>query len=625
MNFFEHQEHARKATRWLLFLFLIAVLAIIGITDLFLLLVFSMFGNYQTSDMQAVPASFHFTIVVVVTFVVACASVYRLFSLRSGGRQIAEEMGARLIIPSTTDRHEKRLINVVEEMAIASGFPVPQVYLLDDSSMNAFAAGYTPHDAIVAITKGTLESLNRDELQGVIAHEFSHILNGDMRLNLRLIGILFGISFIGLVGRKIVRVLVEAEDGIKLIPVGLGMVAIGYGGLFFGDLIKATISRHREYLADASAVQFTRNPIGISDALKKIGGSVYGTHLISPQAEEYSHLYFMEGVEAPFFGLMNTHPPLEGRIRRMDPSWDGRFIKAKIKQEAKQVKEGGVSFNAPTAMLTTAAMMDAVMTIGIPTADHVKYARKLINEIPPPLLEATREPLSAYALVLGLMMQPQMLRNISAQDDALAGADKGIRQALRGLLGLLMSLDVKYRLPLIELAILPLKSLSESQLKMFNQHVSAIIHHDGYVEVWEWALHYWIATLSLGMPATPKPIYGGFSQLTLESSVLLSALGYARSTGAEIDKQAYAQAETELGISLAVIKESQLNSDLLIHAVGRMRNLKPLVKPTFLRALCLIAQHDGLVEPKEVELIRTIAEGIGCPMPPVLDGQPIAL
>jgi Zn-dependent protease with chaperone function len=625
MNFFEYQEHAHKATRWLLFLFLIAVLAIIGITDLFFLLVFSVLGDEQYANMQAVPASFHFTIAFTVIFVVACASFYRLFSLRSGGRQIAEEMGARLIIPSTINNDEKRLINVVEEMAIASGFPVPQVYVLDDSSMNAFAAGYTPHDAIVAVTKGTLESLNRDELQGVIAHEFSHILNGDMRLNLRLIGILFGISFIGLGGRKIVRVLVKAEDGIKLIPVGLGMVAIGYGGLFFGNLIKATISRQREYLADASAVQFTRNPIGIGNALKKIGGSIYGTYLISPQAEEYSHLYFMEGVAAPFFGLMNTHPPLEDRIRRMEPSWDGRFIKATIKQEAKQERKDSVPFEHPAAMITAAAMMEAIMTIGMPTVNHVKYARKLIDEIPPPLLEATREPLSAYALVLGLMMQSSMLRNISAQDEVLVGVDKGVRQALRRVLGLLMSLEIKYRLPLIELAILPLKSLSANQLKTFNQNISAIIHYDGYVEVWEWALHYWIATLSLGKPEIPKPIYGNFSQLTFECSVLLSALGYARSTGTEVDKQAYAEAGAELGISLVVIKESELNSDLLIHAVGKMRNLKPLTKPIFLKALCLIAQHDGLVEPKEVELIRTIAEGIDCPMPPVLDGQPTPL
>lgn len=626
MNFFEQQEQARKSTRWLLVLFFIAVLAIIGVADLFFLLVFSLMEADQYVGMQAVPVSFHIAIAIAVIVVVACASFYRILSLRAGGRQVAEEMGARLIVPSTTNRDEKRLINVVEEMAIASGFPVPQVYVLDDSSMNAFAAGHTAHDAIVAVTKGTLESLNREELQGVIAHEFSHILNGDMRLNLRLIGILFGIVFIGLVGRKVIRVTLEAEEGIKVLPFGLGLVGIGYGGLFFGNLIKAMISRQREYLADASAVQFTRNPFGISGALKKIGGSVYGTQIRSQQADEYSHLYFMEGVEAPFFGMMNTHPPLADRIRRLESGWDGLYIKTKVKPAAKPKKKGdallnNTGLNNPKTIATTAAVMEAIMTIGMPTANHVKYARKLIDEIPAPLLAATREPLSAYALVLGLMMQPEMLRNISAQDKVLKDVDRTIRQALRSLLGRLMYLDIKYRLPLIELAILPLKSLSPNQLQMFNQNVLSIIHDDGIVDVWEWALHYWISTLSLGKPEIPKPIYSNFSGLRLESSVLLSALAYARSAGTAIDKDAYTKAEQALGISLDVIEEGELNSDLLIQAVGKMRNLKPLVKPIFLKALCLVAQHDSLVEAKEVELIRTISEGIGCPMPPILDGQ----
>jgi len=508
---------------------------------------------------------------------------------------------------------------VVEEMAIASGFPVPQVYVLDDNSMNAFAAGHTAHDAIVAVTKGTLKSLSRDELQGVIAHEFSHILNGDMRLNLRLIGVLFGILFIGLVGRKVIRVTLQAEDGIKVLPFGLGLLGIGYGGLFFGNLIKAMISRQREYLADASAVQFTRNPLGIAGALKKIGGSLYGTEIRSAQAEEFSHLYFMEGVASPLFGLMNTHPPLADRIRRVEPNWDGQFIQAKVKKQPATERKDQAVVQREASMVTAAAVMEAIMTIGMPTEDHVTYARRLIKEIPAPLLAATREPLSAYALVLGLMMQPQMLRSITAQDAVLKDVDRTIRQALRKVLGHLMTLDIKYRLPLIELAILPLKSLSAAQQTLFNQNMLAIIHYDGYVEVWEWALHYWIGVLSLNQPVPPKPLYGDFAKLERESSALLSAVAHASSTTLDGSQQAFSQATEVLGISLEIMKEQELNSDLLIHAVSKMRDLKPLIKPKFLEALCLVAQHDGFVEAKEVELIRTISEGIGCPMPPVLD------
>ncbi len=619
MNFFEHQEQARKATRWLLFLFVIAVLAIIGIADLFFLLVFSIVEAEQYASISEVPTSFHVGIAVLVVFVVTCASLYRLFSLRAGGRQVAEEMGARLVVSSTTDLDEKRLLNVVEEMAIASGFPVPQVYILDNSSINAFAAGHTAHDAIVAVTKGTLETLNREELQGVIAHEFSHILNGDMRLNLRLIGVLFGILFIGLVGRKVIRVTLEAEDGIKVLPFGLGLVGIGYGGLFFGNLIKAMISRQREYLADASAVQFTRNPLGIGNALKKIGGAVVGTQIINPQAEEYSHLYFMEGIEAPFFGMMNTHPPIADRIRRLEPSWDGRFIQQKVKPQRVEKRKDQAVEKRIAGMVTAAAVMEAMLSIGMPTADHVTHARKLIKDIPAPLLAATREPLSAYALVLGLMMQPEMLRSITVQDHVLQGVDRRVRQALRKVLEHLMPLDIQYRLPLIELAILPLKSLSSQQKESFNQQVLAIIHHDGYVEVWEWALHYWISALSLNEPTIPTARYSSFVSLKQESSALLSAVAHASSADHDASKQAFAKASTILGVELFIIAETALDSDLLIHAVGQMRNLKPLIKPKFLEALCLVAQHDGLIEAKEVELIRTISEGMGCPMPPVLD------
>jgi len=397
--------------------------------------------------------------------------------------------------------------------------------------------------------------------------------------------------------------------------------------LFFGNLIKAMISRQREYLADASAVQFTRNPFGIGGALKKIGGSVYGTQIRSQQAEEYSHLYFMDGIDAPVFDMMSTHPPLAERIRRVEPNWDGRYIKTKRKPAAEpkeqksQPSKAKAVINEPMSMITTAAVMEAIMSTGLPTANHVNYAKKLISEIPAPLLAATREPLGAYALVLGLLMQRQLLANITEQDKVLNNVDREVRQQLRSLLGPLMTLDIKYRLPLIELAILPLKSLSAKQLEAFNQQVLAIINFDGYVEVWEWALHYWISSLSLNTPAIPKAIYGDFSNLTLESSVLLSAVAHASRAGVKASKRAYADAEIELGIPLKIINKDALSSDLLIQAVGEMRNLKPLVKPKFLKSLCLMAQYDGVVEAKEIELIRTISEGMGCPMPPILDNE----
>ncbi len=241
--------------------------------------------------------------------------------------------------PDSTDPDERRLLNVVEEMAIASGLPVPPVYLLENEpGINAFAAGHTPGDAVIAVTSGTLRRLSRDELQGVIGHEFSHILNGDMRLNIRLMGVLFGILVIGIVGWIIFRSSFgsptrcpdddDDRKGFNPIPlIGLALYVIGYVGVFFGNLIKAAVSRQREFLADASAVQFTRNPDGLAGALKKIGALAEGSQIQDPHAEEASHLFFGKAVGGldHFFGLLASHPPLVERIRRIDPSFTGDF------------------------------------------------------------------------------------------------------------------------------------------------------------------------------------------------------------------------------------------------------------------------------------------------------------
>ena len=249
----------------------------------------------------------------------------------AGGTVVAERLGGRRVFPNTIDPAERRLLNVVEEMALASGVPVPPVFLLsEEQGINAFAAGYSPSDAVVGVTRGCAEQLTRDELQGVVAHEFSHILNGDMRLNMRLIGVLHGILLMGLIGRELLRLGAFGGGGAlatkttappHLLVIGLAFMIIGFLGLFIGNLIKAAVSRQREYLADASAVQFTRNPEGIAGALKRIGAAVFGSKLATPRAAEASHMYFAEGISS----LFATHPPLNDRIARIEPQWDGKY------------------------------------------------------------------------------------------------------------------------------------------------------------------------------------------------------------------------------------------------------------------------------------------------------------
>ncbi|MBD3236373.1 MAG: M48 family metalloprotease, partial [Candidatus Eisenbacteria bacterium] len=339
-NFFAQQERARRNTVWLVLLFLLAVVAIAAAVYLvmfFGMRYFDLHGSTASAragwwDLDLFLSFFVGTLVIILF-----ASFLRGLSLRAGGSAVAEMLGGRLIPPGTGDFHERRLLNVVEEMALAAGVPVPQVYLLEEESgINAFAAGHTPDDAAVVATRGCVELLSREELQGVIAHEFSHILNGDMRLKLRLIGILFGILVISVIGRGMLHITRFSAGSsrrgrggsavVLALIAGLVLMLIGYIGLFCGRLIKAAVSRQREFLADASAVQFTRNPQGIAGALKKIGGYAHGSRIESSAAEETSHLFFSPALDYPVFGFwFATHPPLEERIRRIDPSFDGSF------------------------------------------------------------------------------------------------------------------------------------------------------------------------------------------------------------------------------------------------------------------------------------------------------------
>ena len=333
MEFFAHQDKARKHTTVLVMYFVIAVLCIVASVYFASLLIF--YGAHVKQTPGASLPEFAlwdpelFLNVVLGTLgVVIVGSVYKTAALAKGGSAVAESLGGRLVNPNTTHTDERKLRNVIEEMAIASGVPVPKIYVLDDEKgINAFAAGHTPGDAAIGVTLGCMTLLNRDELQGVIGHEFSHILNGDMRLNLRLMGIIFGILCLAVIG----RVLIYSRGGRDRNPLmflGLALIVIGAIGVFFGRLIQAALSRQREFLADASSVQFTRNPAGLSSALQKIGGA--GSTIESAHAGEASHMFFENGMGKPLLGAMATHPPLDERIRAIDPGWDGKFKQANV-------------------------------------------------------------------------------------------------------------------------------------------------------------------------------------------------------------------------------------------------------------------------------------------------------
>lgn len=339
MDFFQKQENARRRTRWLVAYFAAAIIAL-ACTFYVVALPPYFHGNPDKVGSFWHPELFQW-VVGVILMVIALGSLSKIIKLRKGGKAIALALGGRPLSSPAADRDERELQNIVEEMSIASGVPVPAVYVLDrESGINAFAAGFRPEDAVIGVTKGAMQFLTRDELQGVIAHEFSHIINGDMRLNLRLVGWLHGILWIALIGQGLLKGaracvpwnsksndLKKAGLGFFFFGSFVGMVIYGLGsaGMFFGHMIKSAVARQREFLADAAAVQFTRNPLGLANALKKIGGAAHGSRIHNVSAEEASHMFFGNGLHGSWFGIFATHPSITKRIKLLDPHFDGRF------------------------------------------------------------------------------------------------------------------------------------------------------------------------------------------------------------------------------------------------------------------------------------------------------------
>ena len=522
MDFFERQDQARRSTRRLLVYFMLAVILII--LSIYIAVIAIVYGfsvnralghpfQWWDPDMFLWVTGGTLSVIVI-------GSLYKIFALSQGGEVVGRWLGGRLIDSNTPNPQERRLLNAVEEMAIASGTPVPSVFLLEEEkSINAFAAGFTPADAVIGVTQGTLQILYRDELQGVIAHEFSHILNGDMRLNIRLIGILNGILVIAMIGYGILRGTRSSSSkkggGGAVLAFGAALFIIGYVGVFFGKLIKSAVSRQREFLADASAVQFTRNPDGIAAALKKIGGLVHGSRIEGPKAEETSHLFFsdgMHGTKSPVlsmrnrkppvqtqsaFSFMATHPPLETRIERIDPSFDGRFpavhFPSKEALETRNQKELAASA-APSAAKPAAPtrpggtpfipiipVIPQQMTqlFGKLTEAHLAYATLLLSGLPSRLTAGVREPASARIIIFALLLSHDsetrraQFQLLNESKDPLVSSEATLEAST-----LIDRCPPEARLPLVDLALPALQTLSFSQYQEFTGLVEGLMKAD---------------------------------------------------------------------------------------------------------------------------------------------------
>jgi Zn-dependent protease with chaperone function len=632
VNFFEQQDIARKKTRYLILLLCMAVASLIAITTLFVATTFFFGQQQQTPDQQitfkAILNSISFemfaVISLIVIFVILSGSLYKLFQIRAGGKTIAEALDGRLISTETNIFAERKVLNVVEEMAIAAGTPVPPVYLIEDDSVNAFAAGHSQRDAVIGITRGAIELLNREELQGVIAHEFSHVFHGDMKLNMRLIAILHGILLLGLIGQFLVRNGFysrsrSSKDNGKfaIIAFGLGLIIIGYAGTFFGNLIKAAVSRQREFLADASSVQYTRNPTGIGNALKKLGGHSGSSQLSSPNAAEFSHLYFAEGL-SHFLSLMATHPKLEERIKRIEPYWNGEFIYTSAKDEEEKLAENYSSTPSQLAPQQTLGVIAALSQIGQPSPEHLAYAQQTLNTLEGRLRDATRHPLSAQVIIFGLLLSKNTDTTERNQQWALATniiPEQDLAE-MASIAEMAAAAEENLRLPLLELCLPTLKTLDQISIEKFLGVVHQFIYADGRVSGMEWAINHILRHHLLEI-AVGSQTYQ-LTDLTNELSQLLSMIAHAGNKELHSCETAFAAASNELQLeNIRLIERQKLTLTDVDTALERLSQLKPLQKPKLLKALSQCVLADGQITQREAELLRAIAAAMDCPIPPI--------
>lgn len=613
MDFFGHQEQARKASGRLVWLFVAAVVCIILLiyAAAKALLLVSKTGQPDVVDWPVLGV-----VAVGVSAVVSGAMLFKTAQLRGGGAAVAEMMGGRRVDPHTDDDQERMLMNVVEEMAIASGVPVPDVYVLDrEHGINAFAAGWSTKDAAVAVTRGSLESFSRDELQGVIAHEFSHVFHGDMRLNIRLMGTLFGIMCIAVVGRVLAHTGGRnRREGGQVALFGIVLIVVGYVGVLFARLIQSAVSRQREFLADASAVQYTRNPKGIGMALAKIGGLT--GKLESPHAEEAGHLMFASAM-AGASGAMATHPPIEQRVERVLPG----FLKNAARSEsltqaveatpAPQLAAGAAGFAGATPAGLT-------RSVGDPQPRHVAAARALLAELPLDLSVAAHEPQRAAALVYALLLDADPAER-QRQLQLLDGTDGVLQHDAQAFYRDVAALPRTMRLPLMELAMPALRRLSREDRRALRRRARALALADDHLSPFEFAL---LKTLERHVPDVERsPRRRGRPEAMMDhtddAALVLSVIAHAGAGGdADEARAAFARGCAVLSMPTAdLVDAARATPQQLDHAIDGLERVSPFGKRNLIHACAEVAAHDGHLDPDEVDLIRALAELWECPVP----------
>lgn len=672
MDFYSRQAAARSHTRWLVIGFLLSLLAVTVALDLVL---FTAMGATTRNELgyrapvgplvyAALNPGSAFFCTLVILGTLGLSSAYKSLELRGGGGVVARSLGGVRVGRDTSDLKVKRLHNVVEEMAIASGVPLPEIYVLEqEPGINAFAAGHTPANAAITVTQGALDNLNRDQLQGVIAHEFSHILNGDMRLNIQLMGWVFGLFIVALIGRFILSFSPrdDRRGSNGAAAVGFAVMVLGYVGLFFGRLLQAAVSRQRERLADASGVQFTRNPDGLKDALIKIAALPEGSAIAATNAEQAAHMFFAEGLTRMFA----THPPLLERIRELDPHFDPRNlpqIAAELQRQGamgamadaadaagsagaaspanlatqlsgvgRSMARGGLNTAVPAAVLASAgaaglATGDVAAQVGKPETLHIEQAKAMRLALPESFREFGGSTGHAQALVLALLLSRDPAvrdRQMSILSKALGPDSLSVIQHAAPLAD---DLDPMLRLPAVQQIFPALRRATPPQRRALAQIASDLIHADSRLDVFEFCLAKLLETL-LHDELQARTPHGTLSLEDAQNEISVLFVTLAQ-LGAHDDSSA--RMAYEAGMSSVFPLRRPPYQHLydwpkrLSDALPRLENMHPFAKKATIEGLVKTIVSDDVMTVEEAELLRAVCALLHCPLPPLLSfGLPV--
>lgn len=611
MNFFKAQDEARGRTAKLVAILLVAVLSLAG--SLYVLAVLGETKLGMPLDWWQ-PRMFLATSGVALAVIIG-GSLLKIFELSKGGGAVAASLGARLVSPHTADTREKRYLNIVQEMSLASGMPVPDCYVMDgDETINAFAAGNDPKDAVVGVTQGALKNLNRDELQGVIAHEFSHIANGDMRLNIKIIGMIAGLTALAGLGYILLRAGLssrssnEKKSAWPIAVVGLVVLIVGWIGMFFARIIQSSVSRQREYLADASAVQFTRNPKGLASALVKVGQLARRPHEVSVAQLEAQHLFF-SSTGSFLDSLFATHPPLVDRVRRIDPSFSVDLSEHVLPEPADEsaMENSPLSgFNSRTSSFSTP------LSERIPSDLEIQEAVRFKGRIPQELREVSQEPIGAMAIVLGLILRQDPVLRTAQIDGARALASGEVVKQTLAIEPWLRALPLGSRVPLLDLAMPALRQLSTVQVSAFRAAIKELScsSEDGMMVMLIHASmrrYLSVAPDALGAPPQSTTVSHHFARV-------LSAVVKTSSESVMAQQNAYQLGAAVLGLEQSIqttMSAEQVNLDQVQESLAVISGLGVNDRRLFVRACGVAMLNDQRAEPAEIEIVRAVADSLG--------------